>query len=137
MAFSAPSDDIERLGPDRGSAYGFTAGSAVTAGQVVKLDGDNSVAPADTAGETAIGVASQSVASGDQVQVTGSGARMLFTAGSAVSAGDPLTVDPSTNNGEVGTASTTGDSIVGYALEGASSQGDTFIGIVDLGGEIN
>lgn len=138
MAFSEPNNDIEVMRPPEGAAYSFTASAAITAGQVVKLDGDLSVTPADSNGEVAIGVATQTVASGDQVYVAGNGARVRYTAGEAISANDPLTVNAGTNNGEVGTANSTGDHIVGYALDGtAASQGDTFEGIVDVGGEVN
>jgi len=142
MAFTEPTNDIEVMRPPEGEAQGFNASSAVTAGQVVKLDGDNDCTPADTNGEVAYGVATQTVASGDLVQVNGSGARVRFTAGSNVDGsnitnGDPLTVDQGTNNGEVQVADSTGDHIIGYAQEGATSQGDVFIGVVDRGGEVN
>jgi hypothetical protein len=137
MAFSEVTDDIEKQAPSLGEALSFVASADITAGQVVKLDGDQSVTPADTGGENAIGVATQTVASGDTLTVVGNSGRVRFTAAGAVSAGDPLTVDATTNNGEVGTASTTGDNIIGYALESAGSQGDTFIGVVDRGGEVN
>jgi len=137
MAFEAPFNDIEIMRPSEGEAPSFNADAAITAGQVVKLTGDGSVSPADTAGEQAYGVALQSVASGDEVAVVGSSARVRFTAGSSVSAGDFLTVDPSTNNGEVGTAGTTGDYIIGVAHESAGSQGDTFVGVIDRGGQVN
>lgn len=138
MVFSEPSEDIEKMRPPLGTAFSFTAGAAITAGQVVKLTGDQTVQPADTNGEAAIGVAAQTVASGDELNVLGTGARVLFTAGESISAQDELTPATGTNNGEVGTASATGDNIVGYALDGsASSQGDTFVGVVDLGGQVN
>lgn len=137
MAFSEVTDDIEKQAPSLGEALSFTASADITAGQVVKLDGDQSVTPADTGGETAIGIATQTVATGDTLTVLGNSARVRYTAAGAVSAGDPLTVDATTNNGEVGTASTTGDSVIGYALESAGAQGDTFVGVVDRGGEIN
>jgi hypothetical protein len=136
MAFTAPSQDIEKMRPSEGEALSFTAGEEVVAGQVVKLTGDLSVAPCDTAGESSIGVVTQSVPSGDTCMVVGNSGRVLFTAGSSVSAGDPLTVDPSTNEGEVGTANSTGDVIVGYALESAGAQ-ETLRGVVDRGGEVN
>lgn len=137
MAFAEVTDDIELQAPPLGEAGNFEAGAAITAGQVVKVTADNEVQPADTAGETAFGVAAQTVEAGDMVMVIGGGGKVRYTAGSAVSAGDPLTADPSTNPGEVGTASATGDEIIGYALEAAGAQGDTFVGVVDRGGQIN
>lgn len=138
MAFSAPSDDIELMRPPEGTAFSFNASSAITAGQVVKVDGDGTVTPSDTNGEEVIGVAAQTVSSGDELMVLGSGARVRFTAAEGIAANDKLTSATGTNNGEVGTAGTTGDFIVGYALDGtAASQGDTFRGVIDLGGEVN
>jgi hypothetical protein len=137
MAFSSPNDDIERQAPSEGEAHGFVADEAVEAGQVVKLTSDNAVSPSDSAGEATIGVAAQSVESGDTVMVLGNSARVLFTAAESISVNDPLTPDPSTNEGEVQTANTTADKIIGYALESAGAQGDTFVGVVDRGGEVN
>lgn len=137
MAFSEITNDIELQAPSKGEALGFNADNAVTAGQVVKMNSDQGVTPADTAGEAAIGVATQTVSSGDQVMVLGNSARVRLTAAGSISAGDPLTVDPTTNNGEVGTANTTGDNILGYALEATSAQGDTFLAVLDRGGEVN
>jgi hypothetical protein len=137
MVFEAPQQDIEKMRPSEGEALSFTAGEDVTAGQVVKLTGDLSVAPADTGGEQAIGVATQTRASGEPIMVDGNSARVLFTAAGSISAGDALTVDATTEEGEVGTASTTGDRIIGYALESAGSEGETLRGVVDRGGEVN
>lgn len=138
MAFSEVTGTIEKQAPPPGAAYSFSASAAITAGQVVKLDGDQSVTPADTNGEAVIGVATQTVSSGDQVQVLGTGARVVFTASEGISAQDPLAVGTGTNNGEVQTANTSGDTIIGYALDGsAGSQGDTFVGVIDLGGDVN
>jgi len=138
MAFTAPSEDIERMRPAEGAALGLTADAAVEAGQVVKLTGDLAVSPSNTDGEQCIGVSVQSVASGDQVTVLGNSARVLLTAGAAVSAGDPLASHGGTGDpGQVTTADGTGDTIVGYALESAGAQGDTFVAVLDLGGEVN
>ena len=137
MAFTEVSQDVEKMRPSEGEALSFTADADLTAGQVVKLTSDLSVQAVDTAGEEAIGVCTQTVPSGDPVMVVGNSGRVLMTAAGSVSAGDKLTPDPSTNNGEVNTATTTGDSIIGYALESAGSQGDTFRAVVDRGGEVN
>ena len=138
MAFSAPLEDVEKMRPSEGEALSMTADVAVEAGQVVKLTGNHTVSPSDTDGEETIGIAVQSVASGDQVTVLGNSARVLFTAGAAVGAGNAVTSHGGTGEeGEVAPADETGDSIVGYALESAGSAGDTFVGVVDRGGEVN
>lgn len=137
MAFSAPGDDILKVG-DNTTTY--TAGEDVTAGQVVKVNGDSTVVPSDTDGEVAHGVAVQTVASGaGEVAVAQTGTEVLLTAGSGtVSAGNKLRSFGNTSDeGTVEVASTTGDFIVGYAREGAGSPGNTFVGLIDLGGEVN
>lgn len=139
MAFSAPSDDIELMRPPEGEAHSLNADEDVIRGQVVKVGSDGSCEPSDTDGETTFGVAAQTVSSGDQLYVAGNGARVQFTAGSgSISAGDPLTSHGATGEeGQVDTASATGDDIIGYAIEGSSAQGDLIDGVVDRGGQIN
>lgn len=139
MAFTEVTEDIEIQAPPPGGALALNADEDVIAGQVVKVGSDNSCEPSDTDGEEAIGVAAQTVSSGDQVMVLTNGARVRYTAGtSTVSAGDKLTSHGATGEeGQVDTASATGDFIVGHALEGVGSSGDTFVGVVDLGGEVN
>ena len=138
MAFSAPFEDVEKMRPSEGEALSFTEDVAVEAGQVVKLTSDQAVSPSDTDGEETIGVAVQSVASGDQVTVLGNSARVLLTAGAAVGAGNSVTSHGGTGEeGEVAPADGTGDSIIGYALESAGSAGDTFVAVLDRGGEVN
>jgi hypothetical protein len=136
MAFSAPTEDIVEAGDN---LLPFTAGEDVIRGQVVKCGGSISVQPSDTDGEVTHGVAVQTVSSGDQVTVAMSGVEVEMTAGtSGISAGDALTSHGGTGEeGQVDTASATGDSIVGYALEGSSSQGDLVRAVIDLGGEVN
>lgn len=137
MVFEAPTDDIEKMRPPLGEALSFTADEDVIAGQVVKLTGDNAVAPSDADGEQTYGIAMQTVPAGDELNVNGSGVRCLFTAGDTISEGDALTSHGDTGEeGEVATADATDDYIIGYAHEGASS-GDTFVGVVDRGGQIN
>ena len=138
MAFTEVLDDIELMRPPEGTAYSFEAGEDVIAGQVVKVGGDNSVQPSDTDGEQVIGVAAQTVSAGDTVMVLGHGARVRFTAGAAVSAGDYLTSHGGTGEeGEVTTGDETGDYLIGLAHEAAGSQGDTFVGTVVAGGQVN
>jgi len=138
MAFTEVTNDIELMRPPEGTAHSFNADEDVIAGQVVKIGSDNGVEPSDTDGEQTIGVAAQTVSSGDTVMVLGAGARVRFTAGAAgVSAGDPLTSHGATGEeGEVDTASATGDWIIGKAHESAGD-GDTLVGTVVVGGQVN
>jgi len=138
MAYTAPTEDIEKMRPPEGTALSLTAGTGgVEAGQVVTVSGNNEASPSDTDGEAVIGVSAQSVADGDEAMVLGSGARVLFTAGESITAGDNLASHGATGEeGQVATAAS-GDYIVGYALEGAGSQGDTFVGVIDTGGQVN
>lgn len=138
MVFSEVTNDIEIMRPPEGTAYAFNADAAIKAGQVVKVTSDNGVSPSNTDGEQAIGVAAQSVSAGDQVMVLGEGARVRFTAGAAVTAGTQVTSHGGT--GDDGTvadaAAAAGDYAIGIAHEAASS-GNTFIGTVVLGGQVN
>ena len=138
MVYEAPFDDVERQAPSPGEALGFTADGAVEAGQAVTLTGDQTVSASTTDGEACIGVATQSVADGDEVMVVGGSGRVLVTGGAAgISAGDPLASYGGTgDDGTVNTASETGDFIVGYALESGGA-GDTLVAVVDRGGEVN
>lgn len=137
MAFSEPTEDIVEAGDN---LLPFTANEDVLRGQVVKVaGGDIAVQPSDTDGEVTHGVAVQTVSSGDPVTVAMSGVEVEMTAGtSGISRGDALTSHGATGEeGQVDTASATGDSIIGYALEGSSAQGDLVRAVIDLGGEVN
>lgn len=139
MAFTEVTNDVEKMRPPEGTAYSFNADEDVIAGQVLKLGSDNGVEPSDTDGENCIGVTAQTVSSGDEVMVLGPGARVLFTAGTTpISAGQLLASDGGTSEeGEVARADGSGDFIIGVAHEGASAQGDTFVGTVHNGGQVN
>jgi predicted RNA-binding protein with EMAP domain len=137
MAFTEPTQGIVEEG-DRLVPY--TANEDVIRGQVVKVAGaDNAVQPSDTDGENTIGVATQTVSAGDQVTVALPGCEVEFTAGTGtISRGDFVTSHGATGNeGEVDSASATGDNIVGLVTEGSSSQGDLIRGQVVLAGEVN
>ena len=137
MAFSAPNEDIEKARYEAAGAVSVEADAEVLAGQVVTLSGDLSVSPSDTDGEQALGVATQSVSAGDMVTVMTNSARVLFTAGAAVTAGDQLASHGGTGDDGTGaTADGTGDYNVGVALEGGSS-GDRIVVLVAAGGQIN
>lgn len=137
MAFSEPTQDILVSGDN---LLSFTANEDVTRGQVVKVAGsDLEVQPSDTDGETTHYVALQTVSSGNEVVCAGPGCEVFFTAGtSSISRGDPVTSHGGNGNeGEVDTASATGDEIIGYVQEAASSSGDLLRGELDRGGQIN
>lgn len=135
MVFSEPSEDVEVLGPDAGGALSFEAAEDVIAGQVVKLDGDFLVEPSDTDGEDVVGVATQTVAAGAQVQVAGPGTRVKFTAGtSGITDGDLLASHGATGEeGQVDTGDAADDRFIGKAFESSSAQGDLVEGIVTYG----
>ena|SRR6056297_1183516 len=137
MVYEPPFDDVERQAPSPGEALGFTANGAIEAGQVVSLVGDQTVSASTTDGEVCIGVATQSVADGDEVMVVGNSGRVLVTGGaSGISAGDELASYGGTgDDGTVNTAAS-GDYIVGYALESGGA-GDTLVAVVDRGGQVN
>lgn len=137
MVFSEVTNDIEIMRPPEGTAYSFTAGADILAGQVVAIgSSDNTVVPSDGDGEQAFGVATQSVASGDEVMVVGSGGRVRFSAGGTVTRGQLVATHGDTGEeGEVANAAT-GDYFIGLAHETAAD-GETFIGTVVVGGQVN
>lgn len=96
----------------------FNAAEDVLQGQVVKLDvaAGRGVEPSDASGEDAIGVAIEDASSGEQVTVATAGAIVRASPDDAINAGDLLTTDAGTNEGEVTTA-TSGDPVIGIALE--------------------
>jgi len=137
MAFTAPTDDVLESGDNIRS---FVANEDVIRGQVVIIGGEDlGVKPSATDGEQAIGVALQTVSSGDQVAVAMDGCEVKFTAGaSGVSRGDKVTSHGSSGEeGQVNTADATGDWVVGDVYEGAGSQGDALLGSIDLQGQVN
>lgn len=137
MAFSEPTEDIVEYGE---ALLPFNAEEDVIRGQVVKGgSGGVSVEPSDTDGESVTGVAVQTVSSGDQVTVAMPGCEVEFTAGTgSITEGDLLTSHGGTGEeGQVDTASATGDEIIGKAFEGSSAQGDLVRGYVVLGGQVN
>lgn len=137
MAFSEITDDIEKVDAARGAHLALTAGASITAGQLVKLTGDNTVEPSDSDGEEIIGVATQSVASGDTLTVNSVGILSLVRAATSVDAQDPVASHGGTGeSGEVATADGTGDFIAGIALESISG-GDTGVALLTLAGEVN
>ena len=107
-----------------GDIVTFTAGAAVTKGQLVKVTGSMTVGPAAATTDAVIGVAVGSASSGSKVPVIMGCPIVYVTAGGAVSAGAVVTSDASAR----AVASTTaGDRILGIALESASATGDVIL----------
>ena len=101
-----------------------TAGAAITAGQLVELTGDETVAPASAGSTKVLGVAMKDAAAGELVTVITEGV-VEVTAAGAVSAGSKV---QAAANGQVSAWSATaaGDSakLVGVALTSAAAAGD-------------
>jgi hypothetical protein len=107
-----------------GDIVTFTAGAAVTKGQLVKVTGSMTVGPAAATTDAVIGVAVGSASAGSKVSVIMGCPIVYVTAGGAVSAGAVVTSDASAR----AVASTTaGDRILGIALESASATGDVIL----------
>lgn len=139
MAFSEITDDVEKVGPDAGGILAMTAGEDVTAGQVVKTGGDNSVQPSDTDGENVIGVATQTVSSGEAVTVASTGTIALVQSAEGISNGDTLTSGGGTTGeeGQVQTANTSADFVVGHALESTGGSGNNIQALITVSGEVS
>lgn len=136
MVYSPIEDDIEKLAPQHWGGVGFTADEEVIAGQLVKLSGDNAVAPSDTDGEQAFGIATQSVAAGDSVTVLVAASIANVRTGAAVTQGNFLASHGGTGEeGEVAPAAT-GDYYVGIALE-SIGDGEYGQALVLPGGQVN
>jgi hypothetical protein len=107
-----------------GSIVAFTAGAAITKGQLVKVTGNMTVSPAAAATDAVIGVAITNAAANSKVSVIVGCPIVYVTAGGAISAGAVVTSDASAR----AVASTTaGDRILGIALEAASAAGDVIL----------
>lgn len=134
MVFRTYTDQVG-VETDTGSSRSFTAGEAILQGQLVKVSADRTVIPSDTDGENAYGIASYDAAAGETVQVYGPGCVVLATSGTGtVSAGDFVTSHGGTGEeGELDTA-TTGDVVVGVALEDDSGANDDLLVELDFVG---
>ncbi len=100
----------------------FTAGSAITGGQLVTLSAANTVVPAAAASALWVGVALQDAASGATVVVSTAGIHECVVA-SAVAAGDAIM---SAATGRVATFSgTTFSQQIGIALTAQATTGLT------------
>jgi hypothetical protein len=107
-----------------GSIVAFTAGAAITKGQLVKVSGAMTVSPAAAATDAVIGVAVTNASSGSKVSVIVGCPIVYVTAGGAVSAGAAVGSDSSARAVAVTTA---GNRALGIALEAASAAGDVIL----------
>ena len=112
----------------------FVANGSINAGDLVELSSDNTVQQASTHGADGIGVAMHDAADNEAITVAMTGAIVRVNA-SGLSAGDLATSNGGTSAGQVATAGTTGDEVVGKALTGTSS--NVAVMEIDLGGQIN
>lgn len=72
-----------------GQALTLKASAAVTAGQVVAISGDNTIAPAGAASTAVVGVAGTDGATNDNVVVYAGGVQNVLASG-AITAGSPV-----------------------------------------------
>jgi hypothetical protein len=110
------------------------ANGSISAGDLVELTGDDQVEAASTNGADGYGVAMYDATSGDAVAVATVGAKVVVNS-SGVTAGDLVTSNGGNTAGQVQTANSTGNEIVGRALTGTS--GGTCEVLLAMGGEIN
>lgn len=110
------------------------ANGSISAGDLVELTGDDQVEAASTNGADGYGVAMYDATSGDAVAVATVGAKVVVNS-TGVTAGDLVTSNGGNTAGQVQTANSTGDEIVGRALTGTS--GGTCEVLLAMGGEIN
>lgn len=114
---------------DQGTVVTYTAGEALTEGQLVKLSTTANqvvrVATSDT-GEQAVGVAQHTALSGFPVKVTRLGTASCISDTGTVAAGD-LLERGTTTDGRVQTSNSTADVIVGAAMEADGASGSTFL----------
>lgn len=104
-----------------GQALVATASAAITAGQIVEVSGNDTVAPAGAASAKWLGVAAFDAKAGDRVTVHAGGTQAPIAAGS-VTAGALVAVAA---DGKVATATeavedTPADPVVGVALTSAA-----------------
>lgn len=141
MAFRSYTDQVLLEG--RQSLHHYEAAEDVKQGQLVKYDSDSggrTVEPSDTDGEGGLaGFALYDAAAGEEVAVAQSGAIVRATSGTgAVSAGDSVVSHGGTGEeGEVAAGATTGDVVIGHAIEDDGGDGGDVVVRVDYGGELN
>lgn len=99
---------------------GYTAASALTAGEPVGISGDFEVDSSSADGGDFIGVVLYDVAAGEEVAIAGDDCEVRITASEAVSPGDELLPD---GTGKFETVATSGGS-AGVALAESPAAGD-------------
>lgn len=109
------------------------ANGSIDQNDLVDLTGDNQVEAVDTSNISGYGVAMYSASSGEAVAVATTGAKAVVNS-TGVSAGDFVTSNGGSTAGEVQTANTTGDEILGIATTGTS--GGTCEVMITQGGDI-
>lgn len=133
MTFVSYTDQVvEHAGEN--SVLSFEAAEDILQGQLLELDTDSSgrtVEPSDADGGAAIGFAEYTVSSGDMVSVAVAGSIVRAVSGTgSISSGDPVSAEGSTGEeGEV-QAATSGDWIIGTALEddtGTATEGSLLV----------
>lgn len=123
MTFPTYSSQVVREGDNTKT---FVVNSDVSRGQLVKITGaDREVAPSDTDGEDCIGFAEYDASSGESVSVAMDTCVVRAVTGTGtISRGDPVTSHGGTgDNGDLQTASS-GDMVVGYALNADGTAGN-------------
>lgn len=98
-----------------GQALVATASAAITAGQIVEVSGNDTVAPADAASVKWLGVAAFDAVAGNRVTIHAGGTQAPAASGT-VTAGDQVAVAA---DGKVAT-SVDGDGAIGVALTTAT-----------------
>lgn len=102
----------------------FKAGGAITAKRLVELDANGDVTATDAITDNAIGVALQTVASGEYVDVlVVNGAKAKVTTSGAVAIGDQL-MPTGSGAGKVITAAGATAKSVGIALSASAADGE-------------
>jgi hypothetical protein len=107
----------------------FTADGSISLRKAVDINGDNQVTQVGTAGNPVYGVALYDVEDGEEIAVAVDGCEVRVEAGGAVTAGNAVAVDTDGNFVDAG-GDTSGDNVVGTALEGATD-GDIFSLYID------
>lgn len=108
----------------------FQASGAITKGRFVKMTAAGIVEECDTAGEISLGVALETVASGERVDFVCIGVAEV-EAGAAIAVG----VDVATANDGQAVAAATGNTILGITLDAAGAAGDLVRVLLHAGGQ--
>lgn len=134
---AAARDSTDRfVGGLRNFSSEFVASGSINAGDLVELSGDNTVQQGSSDGSDGVGVAMHDASDGEAITVALVGTQVRVNSLNGVSAGDPLTNHGSTSAGQVATADTTGDEVIGRALTAGSGNVCVML-VTSGGGEVN